>query len=69
MRMEQTSTYARCAIEMLLSVHALACLARGSNRIEHLAQAREWLPKLEDSLKSMREDIEYMMQHEDERDD
>jgi hypothetical protein len=54
---------------MLLSVHALACLARGSNRIEHLAQAREWLPKLEDSLKSMREDIEYMMQHEDERDD
>ena len=67
--MELTSTYAKCAIEILLNVHALACLARGSNRMEHLAQAREWLPKLEDALRSMREDIDTNLRDEDERDD
>jgi hypothetical protein len=55
---ELTSTHAKLAIEMLLSVHALANLAKGSGNIEHLKAAAGWLPKIEEQLRAIRSDIE-----------
>lgn len=60
--MENVSTLAKIAIEQLLSVHALACMARASGKAEHMRGAAEWLPHIEDTLKSMRRDLEDQLQ-------
>jgi hypothetical protein len=55
---ETVSTFAKIAIEQLLNVHALACMARASGRTEHMDRAAEWLPKIEETMASMRREIE-----------
>ena len=59
--MENVSTLAKIAIEQLLSVHALASYARASGNNEHLQSAAGWLPKIEDTLRAMRCDLEQQL--------
>jgi len=56
--METVSTLAKVAIEQLLSVHALACMTRASGNEEHMARAADWLPSIERTIKSIRDEIE-----------
>lgn len=56
--METVSTLAKIAIEQILNVHALACMARASGNTEHMDRAAEWLPNIEDTIKSMRRELE-----------
>ena len=58
--MEQVSTYARGAIDMLLSVHALACMSRSGGRVdkETLEAAARWMPQLESQIESMKREFE-----------
>lgn len=56
--METVSNYARIAIEQLLNIHALACMARASGNTEYMNGAAQWLPKIEDTIKSMRRELE-----------
>lgn len=55
---EVASTYAKGMIEMLLNVHALACMYRASGHEEHRRAAAEWLSQLEDQLRSLRRELQ-----------
>jgi hypothetical protein len=55
--MENISTNAKIAIEQLLSVHALACMARASNNPEYFKGAYDWLSRIEETIKIMREEL------------
>lgn len=57
-RMETVSTFAKVAIEQLLNVHALACMARASGNAEHMKSAAEWLPRIEETIRSMRRELD-----------
>ena len=55
--METVSTLAKVAIEQLLNVHALACMARASGNKEHMSQAAAWLPHIEYTIATMRREL------------
>ncbi len=58
MAVEFASHHARSAIEMLLHVHALTNMHRGSGNFEHAKTALGWFDKIESSIKCAREEIE-----------
>lgn len=51
---EQGSTYARCLIEELMSVHALTNMYRASGNEEFREAAARWLPSIERTLRLLR---------------
>lgn len=55
---ETVSTYAKIAIEQLLNVHALACMARSSDNAEYMKSAADWLPSIEATIKNMRAELD-----------
>ena len=61
MRQEQTSTFAKAAIDQLLSVISLASMARSCDSERHakeyLKTAGDWLPRIEESIEAMRRDL------------
>lgn len=54
---EQAATYAKCMIDSLLSVHALANMHRASGNDEYRQTATRWLPILENQLRNLREEL------------
>lgn len=56
--METVSTKTQALIERLLHVHALASMARASGKTEYLQSAAGWLPQIEATVKSIREELE-----------
>jgi len=60
---ETVSTYAEVLIQKLLHVHALASMARSSGNSEYMDKAADWLPSIDDALKSMRAEIEQRRSH------
>lgn len=60
--METVSIKARLLIENLLHVHALANMARASDNErhvqEHFRSALGWLPRMEETMRSLREELE-----------
>jgi len=59
--METVSTKVQCLIDHLLHVHALASMARASERKEHFQSAAAWLPQIESTVKSIREELESIL--------
>lgn len=55
---EVASTLAKIAIEQLLSVHALANMARASGNSEYFETAYGWLPHIERTVENLRGELE-----------
>lgn len=55
---EMASIHTKNAIDMLLSVHALTNMHRGSGNSEYAKTALAWFDKIETEIRSARRDIE-----------